>query len=560
MKLVECVPNFSEGRDKSILDAIAQEIKSIEAVSLLDVDPGSDTNRTVFTFVGTPEGIEEAAFVAIKKASEIIDMREQKGSHPRMGATDVCPFVPVNDVTMDDCIEIANKVGKRVGEELGIPIYLYEYAATKPEWKTLANIRKGEYEALPKKMKDPDFKPNYGPAEFNAKAGATAVGAREFLIAYNINLNTKDKKIAKDIALDLKRKGRFKRDENGIRLKDEDGNYLREEKGFKNCKAIGWYVDEFGCAQISINLTNYKVTNLYQVFDKASELAIEKGYRVTGSEVVGLVPKDAIIKTGLHYLKKQKKVDYKYQLIDEQYKGIPEREIVNIAVKTLGLNDVTEFDADEKIIEYRIKRDSTKNYLVDLTVEDFAHELSSDSQAPGGGSVAALSGSLSAALVAMVATLSYNLKHTKDKSILQELDKIGTEAQELKRKYLDLIDKDTDAFNKYMASRKKGKEAREKAAQEMTNVPFQTLKFTEDLVKIADRISEIGNQNAVSDAAVAAINANAAAKGGFMNVKINLDAIQDEDFKQNILKKSEEILARVDKKALEIERRVTAKL
>ena len=554
---MECVPNFSEGSDKSILDSIAAVIKEVEDVNLLDVDPGSDTNRTVFTFVGEPEQVVEAAFQAIKKAADLIDMSTHKGAHPRMGATDVCPFVPVSNMNMDECVEYSKKLAKRVGEELNIPVYLYGNSATKEEWQNLANVRKGEYEALPKKMKKDYWKPDFGPHEFNKKAGATAVSAREFLIAYNINLNTKDKKIAKDIAYDIREKGRFKRKENGKRIKGKDGEYLRENGLFDNCRAIGWYVDDFKCAQISINLTNYKVTNLCDVFDAASERAIKKGYRVTGSEIVGLVPKKAIIDTGLHYLNKQHKVGYKYQLMDHMNKGIPEREIVDVAIKSLGLNDVTQFKPEEKIIEYRIRKESPKDFLADMQVNDFVHELSSDSPAPGGGSVAALSGSLSAALTAMVSSLSYKIKFKKN---LDDIENIGIKAQELKRRYLDLIDLDTDAFNKYMSVSKKNKKAKLEAAKDMTRVPFDTLKLTRELVDLADKISGIGNQNAISDAGVAAIMANAAAKAAFLNVKINIASINDENFVKKIMEKSNKILSEVDKLALSIENKVNKKL
>jgi len=343
MKIVECVPNFSEGRDLKIIDQITDTIKSVRGAFLLDVDPGADTNRTVVTFVGEPEAAIEAAFQAIKKASEIIDMSKHKGAHARMGATDVCPFVPVSGVTMDDCVEYAHRLGKRVGEELGIPIYFYEYAATKPEWQNLAEVRKGEYEALPQKMKDPYWKPDFGPQKFNAKTGATAISAREFLIAYNINLNSRDKKKAHDLALSIREKGRLKRDKNNKIVKDNDGNKLRQSGLFTHCKAVGWFIDEYNRAQISINLTNYKITPPHLVLEKVRELAKEKGIQVTGSELVGLIPKEAILVAGKYYLKQM-----------GESAGIPEKMIIETAVQSMGLDDLGEFDINEKVIEYAI--------------------------------------------------------------------------------------------------------------------------------------------------------------------------------------------------------------
>jgi len=557
-KIVECVPNFSEGRDKDIINQITNEIKEVEDTILMDVDPGEDTNRTVVTFVGTPEGVKKAAFNAIKKASELIDMSQHKGAHPRMGATDVCPFIPVKGVTMDDCVEIANEVGKKVGEELAIPIYLYEYAATKKERKNLANIRRGEYEALPDKMEGENFKPDYGPHKFNKKSGATVIGAREFLIAYNINLNTKDAKAAKDIALEIRERGRAKRrEEDGKIIRDDNGNTVRTKGKFKNVKAIGWYVEDFKTAQISINLTNYKNTNMYHVFDAAQKEAQKRGYRVTGSELVGLVPKEAILEAGKYYLKKQNKICKKYMQIKGQSRGIPEKNIIDVAVKSLGLNDVTNFKADEKIIEYKIKKVQSKKRLAEMKINDFSDELSTDSPAPGGGSVAALSGVLSAGLSSMVANLTYDYKY---KNIKDEMEKIAIEGQKLKRKYLDLIDKDTDVFNKYISVNKKNKKEKEKAAKNMTEIPFETLKLTKKLMELASVIAEKGNPNAVSDAAVAAIMAQSTAEGAFLNVKINLPAVNDKEFVKNIKEKSENILKDIKEEKERIVNKVIDKL
>ena len=387
MKLIECVPNFSEGRDRAVIDAIAAEIAASPGAVLLDVDPGAATNRTVVTFIGEPDAVEEAAFRAIKKAAATIDMTRHRGEHPRLGATDVCPFVPVAGATMEDCVEIAKRLGKRVGEELGIPVYLYEAAATRPERKSLADIRKGEYEALADRMKDASFAPDFGPARFNPRSGATVIGAREFLIAYNVNLNTRDKKLANAIAGALREAGTSKR--------GADGTTTSVPGRFKECRAVGWYIEEFGRAQISINLTNYKVTPLHEVFDAACEEAAKLGLRVTGSELVGLIPREALLAAGDHYLAKQGKTN-----------GVPEKERVHVAVLSLGLSELGPFTPSLKVIEYRYA--GGPSGLVAMPLRDFADELSSHSPAPGGGSVAALCGALSASLTAMVAALTWS--------------------------------------------------------------------------------------------------------------------------------------------------------
>ena len=539
MKIVECVPNFSEGRDQKILDAIADSIRAVDGTTLLDVDPGADTNRTVFTFVGDPESIVVAAFQAIKKAAELIDMSKHKGAHPRMGATDVCPFVPVSDMTMDECVELAKKLGKRVGEELQIPVYLYEYAATKPEWKNLAVVRQGEYEALPDKMNDPEWKPDFGPQKFNSTAGATAISAREFLIAYNINLNTRDKKKAHDLALSIREKGRFKRDKNKKIIKDENGKKLRVKGLFTNCKAVGWYIDEYRRAQISINLTNYKVTPPHLVLEKVRELAREKGLRVTGSELVGLIPKAAIIEAGRYYLAKL-----------GESTGIPEKMIIETAIQSMGLDDLTEFDINEKVIEYAIKK---KDNLINFNLSEFCDELSSDSPAPGGGSVAALCSALSGSLSAMVSNLTFGKKGYE--SVWQDTVELADRGQKVKETSLDLIDRDTEAFYKMMAALRLPQKSEEdkleykKAVQQATKnailIPMETMKFSLEAVNLAESISKIGNKNAISDAGVAAITANAAAKAAYLNIKINMPGIEDEKFKFDIMTKAEELLDRI---------------
>ncbi|MFO7889243.1 MAG: glutamate formimidoyltransferase [bacterium] len=535
MKIVECVPNFSEGRDPQIIDQITGEIEQVEDVTLLDVDPGKDTNRTVVSFVGSPEGVVEAAFQAIDKAAEVIDMSTHSGAHARMGATDVCPFVPVSGVTMEDCVELSKQLGKRVGEELGIPVYLYEKSATKPERENLADIRKGEYEALPKKLKDPEFEPDFGPAEFNKKAGATVIGAREFLIAYNINLNTRRKKLAKEIALTIREKGRYKRDENRKIVRDKDGKKLRVPGKFEYCKAVGWYMEDFGRAQISMNLTNYKVSPPHKVFDECCKLAADLGVRVTGSELVGLIPLQALKEAGRYFLRKQGKTT-----------GVPESELIHIAVLSMGLSDLYPFEKDKKIIEYQIKR---KDSLVGMKGEDFIDLLSTDSPAPGGGSVAALCGSMSTALTSMVCALTHNKKGYRDKN--EKMDETGAKAQELKEQFTADVDRDTDSFNKIMNAfklPKKGeenkkirKQAIQKATKEATMVPFGVLEQCKKSSELARIVVEEGNRNSISDAGVAALTARAAAEGAYLNVKINLQDIEDQDFKKKTLKEAEEI-------------------
>ena len=524
MKLVECVPNFSEGRDQATLDAIAAAIRAMSGVSLLDVDPGADTHRTVFTFVGSPDAAVEAAFQAIKIASQLIDMRQHTGAHPRMGATDVCPFVPLEGMTMEDCAALARRLGARVGEELGIPIYLYEHAASRPERQNLADIRAGEYEALPEKMTRPDFAPDFGPAEFNARAGVTAIGAREFLVAYNINLNTADVKKARKIAFPLREKGTARR-EKGRLVRDEQGEIIYDPGLFKHCKATGWYLPEHDITQVTMNLTNFREAPVHEVFDQAVALAEKIGVRVTGSEIVGLVPLEAMLAAGRHYLLKQK-----------ANPGIPEHQIIDMAIRSLGLSDLTPFDPDKKIIEHRVKRTGR---LVDQTVEGFLDELSSDSPAPGGGSVAALSASLAAALTAMVAALTHDKKGFKD--VRPEMAEVGERAQRLKAHFRDVVDLDTDAFNAVMDAFRLPKGTDDEAATRAaaileankgaTRVPFELMRtVTEELPPLIEAVIARGNPNSLSDAGVAALHARAAVEGAYYNVLINLDGLGDEAF------------------------------
>ena len=554
MKIVECVPNFSEGRDLKIIDQITNAIKSVKGAFLLDVDPGADTNRTVVTFVGDPDSAMEAAFQAIKKASQLIDMSKHHGAHPRMGATDVCPFVPVSGVTMDDCVEYAKKVGKRVGEELGIPIYLYEYAASKPEWKNLAEIRKGEYEGLAAREGDKYWNPDFGPNKFNAKSGATAISAREFLIAYNINLNSRDKKKAHDLAISIREKGRFKRDTTGKLVKDKNGNKILQSGLFKHCKAVGWYIDEYNRAQISINLTNYKITPPHLVLEKVRELAKEKGIQVTGSELVGLISKEAVLMAGKYYLN---------QLGESA--GIPEKMIIETAVQSMGLDDLSSFDINEKVIEYAI---AEKDNLVNMTITEFSDELSTDSPAPGGGSVAALCSSMSGALSAMVSNLTFGKKGYE--KVWNEAKVLAETSQHIKERSIDAIDKDTQAFYDMMdAARLPKKTEEEKKIRNTTIqlttknailVPMETLQIALEAVELSEKVAKIGNKNALSDAGVAAITANAAAKSAYLNVKINMGSIEDEKYKFDTLTQADELLEKINNIALKVEKEVKKKV
>ncbi len=538
-RIIECVPNFSEGRDPSVINAIAKEIESVAGVKLLDIDQGYAANRTVFTFAGEPEAVKLAAMKAIKKATELIDMTKHKGEHPRIGACDVVPFVPISGVSMEECVQIAHEVGKWVAEELKVPVYMYEEAATRPERKSLPNIRKGEYEGLPEKLKDPEWYPDYGKPEFNPKSGAYVIGAREFLIAYNVNLNTKDKRLANNIAKRIR--------ETGYTIKDEKGETKQIPGLLPYVRAIGWYIDEYGIAQISINLTNYKKTPLWKVFETCVEEAQKEGLRVTGSEIVGLVPKDALLEVGRYYLKKQGKNT-----------GIPEKEIIHIAIKSLGLNDVAKFEPEKKIIEYLLENPE-KSKLQNMTLREFADELSTDSPAPGGGSVSALSGALSAALTSMVANLTHGKKGYEDVKDLME--EVSNEAQTLKDTLIRIIDEDTQAFNRVMSAfslPKKTEEeikirdvAIEKASQEATLVPLKVMELSEKLVEIAKKIAEKGNKNALSDAGCALIQARSACEGAYLNVMINLKSLKDENFKKEVSRKAESILMSVRKEVEE---------
>ncbi|MGA9596251.1 MAG: glutamate formimidoyltransferase [Acidimicrobiia bacterium] len=516
MQLIECVPNFSEGRDRSVIDRITAEIIRVPGAILLDVDPGADTNRTVVTFVGDRDAVAEAAFRSIVRAAELIDMRHHHGAHPRMGATDVCPFVPVSGVTMDECIALAREVGARVGEH-GIPVYLYEHAAFEGR-RSLADARRGQYEGLAERSDSPD----YGPAH-NAGAGATAIGAREFLIAYNVNLNTTDRRMAHEIAQAIRELGTPRRDETGRIVKDAEDNTVFIPGRFRECKAVGWYLEEYRRAQVSINLTDYNVTSLQDVFDACRREAAARGMRVTGSELVGLVPKAALLAAGDHYLRMQ-----------GQTSGVSERRRLETAVISLGLDELGPFDLAEKVIEYRVE---TPARLAALSVTDLLDELSSDSPAPGGGSVAALCGALSSSLTAMVAALTH-AKRGWERS-RQSMEQLGCEAQQLDTWFTAAIDRDTDAFNNMLAARRLQKQSAEEQAIRLESiaaanleaalVPLEVLEHSVTALELSLRVATAGNPNSVSDAGVAAICAEAAARGASLNVRINLPGLAEDE-------------------------------
>ncbi len=578
-RIVECVPNFSEGRDKSVIDQITAEITAVNGTELLSCEMGADVNRTVVTFIGSPEAVAEAAFRAIKKAAALIDMRNHKGAHPRMGATDVCPFVPVNGVTMDDCVEISREVGKRVGEELGVPVYLYEASASKPEWQSLANIRTGEYEGLEARSSEDYWRPDFGPV-FNASSGATAIGAREFLIAYNITLNTRETQLAMDIAFELREKGRSVRTGNiepvymrGDLVKYREGHYpsgscdfvgktweetceyIQSEHGydikallkahgsnaenpigwsvkqpgkFTHVRAIGWYVEEYKRAQITINFTNYKITPPHVVVDAAREAAARRGVIVTGCEIVGLVPFQWIYEAGKYYLRKQGKSA-----------GVPVADVIECAIFSLGLNDVAPFDPAEKILGLPAEAASA---LVAMKTSELVHEVSRDTPAPGGGSIAALSGSLGAALASMVSNLTIGKKGYE--AVQDDLLALAEKAQVIKDQLLVAVDADTDAFNDYMtatrlpkstaAEKEKRSAAIQAGLKTAVNVPLTTAQLSFQAMEVCAEAAEKGNVNSVTDAGVGAQTAYGGVVGAVLNVLINLPQITDADYKKEM--------------------------
>jgi glutamate formiminotransferase/formiminotetrahydrofolate cyclodeaminase len=606
-KLIECVPNFSEGQRPEIIKLITDEIEKVEGARLLDVDPGYDMNRTVVTFIGSPEAVKTAAFNSIKKASELIDMSKHKGSHPRMGATDVCPFVPVSGVTTEECIELSKEVAKKVGEELGIPIYLYEKSAAKPERENLAKIRQGEYEALEEKLKKPEWKPDFGPQKFNAKAGATVIGVREFLIAYNINLNTRESKNATDIAFELREKGRSARkgsdgsfyyksediikyekgnypcgdcdfigktinetidhcktkhnydladilEQHGINPEKAEGQSVKKPGKFKHAKAIGWMVPNYDRAQISINLTNYKVTSMQHVLEEARKLAMERGLVVTGSEIVGMVPYPALLETGKFYLRNQ-----------HRSIGVPVKDILNTAVQSLGLNDVSEFKIEERVLGLP---KNSENALVELKLNDFVDEVSRESPAPGGGSIAALAGALGASLSSMVSNLTANKRGSED--VDEVLNKAAEECQEIKSALVKAIDEDTNAFNAYMNARRlsnktaEEKKAREDAMQaglkQAVMVPLNTAKQSFRAIEIAEDVAKNGNPNSITDVGVGAQSAYTGVLGGIYNVLINLKDIKEQKFVDEMKKTCAELKTNAQKKLNDVLGLVESKL
>ncbi|HQC50718.1 MAG: Methenyltetrahydrofolate cyclohydrolase [bacterium ADurb.Bin270] len=554
MKLVECVPNFSEGRDAAVIEAISDAIKSISGVALLDVDPGKATNRTVYTFAGAPDDVVEAAFQAIKKGTSLIDMRKHKGEHARQGACDVCPFVPISDVTMAECVALSNRLAKRVGDELGIPVYLYAEAAKVPERKRLPDIRSGEYEALEEKLKKPEWKPDFGPAKFNPSAGATVIGARNFLIAYNINLNTKNVKLAKDIAFEIRESGKLKRDENGNKILGPDGVALREPGIFKNLQGTGWIIPEYGRAQITLNILDTETTPVHLVYDKCCELAEKLGCRVTGSEVVGMIPRKVLRDAGIYFLKKQGSTT-----------GISDDGIIHNGIISLGLSDIAPFDSKQKIIEERFVNEKP---LLSMTLEAFAKELSSNSPAPGGGSIAALAGAMSAGLTSMVAALSFEKKGLE--ALKPEMEEIGCEAQKIMNSQLSSIDDDTSAFNAIMDAMRMPKESDEQkslrkaaiteATKRATLEPFRVLERSVPSLELAARVAKKGNQSSLSDAGVAALMAHSAAIGAYYNVLINLSGIDDKKWCDDVKSRATDLLKKADDLASKIREGMMDKL
>lgn len=555
-QIIECVPNFSEGRDRAVIDAITAEIEKGGEVSLLDVDPGEATNRTVVTFVGEPEAVCEAAFRGIRKAAELIDMRNHHGAHPRMGATDVCPLIPVSGITLEECAELARKLAKRVSDELGIPTYCYEAAAFTPERKNLAVCRAGEYEALPEKMNHEGKGPDFGDRPYDedaARTGATTIGARDFLIAVNYNLNTTSTRRANAIAFDVREKGRPMREGGkvtGKPVKDADGNVVMIPGTLKGTKAIGWFIDEYGIAQVSMNITNMRETPLHKAFDEVCAKAAARGVRVTGAEIVGLVPKSALIDAGKHYLRMQ-----------QRSLGIPEEEIIRIAVKSMGLDDLKPFKPEEKVIEYMLEAGKEKTrQLTDMTLTAFADETSSESPAPGGGSISAYMGALGAALGTMVANLSAHKAGWDDR--WEEFSDAAEKGRHIQDRLIALVDEDTEAFNRIMDvfAMPKGtpeeKAARSAALQEATlyatQVPLRTMKTSFEAFQLLEEMARKGNPASVSDVGVGALAARSAVFGAWLNVKINAAGLKDREKADAILAEAEKIADEAAKRETEI--------
>ncbi len=531
-RIIECVPNFSEGRDMSAIKQITDVIESVEKVKLLDVDPGKDTNRTVVTFVGEPEAVAEAAFLAVKKASEVIDMSKHKGEHPRMGATDVCPFIPVSGITMEETVLIARKVAERIGNELGIPVFCYENAAFKDERRNLAACRSGEYEGLEKKLAGPEWKPDFGPAVFNKKSGATAVGARDFLVAFNVNLNTTSTRRANAIAFDVREKGRD--------IIKENGEKINIPGTLKSVKAIGWYIEEYGIAQISMNLTNIPVTPVHIAFDEVCRKAEARGIRVTGSELVGLIPLKSLLDAGKYFLEKQ-----------QRSSGVPDEELIKIAVKSMGLSELHHFRPEEKIIEY-VMEDSKEQRLIAMSLCQFMNSVASESPAPGGGSVSAYMGALGSALGTMVANLSGHKKGWDDR--WQEFSEWAVKGKGIQNELLSLVDADTEAYNMIIQARRMPKsteeevksrnEAVQNAYKEAILVPLRVMETAFSGFDLIRNMVEKGNPSSVSDAAVGSLALLAAINGAYLNVRINSSGVNDQNFITSVISKGSSIVSK----------------
>jgi len=534
-QLIECVPNFSEGRDPAVIKLITDAIEAVEGVKLLDVDPGAATNRTVVTFVGEPAAVTEAAFQAIRKACEAIDMSKHTGEHPRMGATDVCPLIPIANISMEETADWARRLGERVGRELNLPIYLYEAAASSPERQNLAVIRAGEYEGLPEKLANPDWKPDFGPAKFNAKSGATVIGARDFLIAYNVNLNTTSVRRANSVAFDVRENGRVLNDPaTGKPMKDASGEPLRQAGTLKGVKAIGWYIEEYGVAQVSMNITDIRATPLHLAFEECRKSADRRGMRVTGSELVGLVPLGVMLEAGKFFLRKQ-----------QRSVGVGEAELLKIAVKSMGLDELAAFDPQQKIIEYNLEKGdpANANKLVKMDLVAFANETASESPAPGGGSISAYVGALGASLATMVANLSSHKRGWDER--WEEFSDAAERGQKIKDALLRTVDEDTDAFKLIMAAfglpntTPEEKTARKAAIQAATRkaieVPFKVMKLAFESFPLIKQMVETGNPNSITDAGVGALCARAAVRGAYMNVQVNTSGLNDKEYAGEVL-------------------------
>ncbi len=557
-QIIECVPNFSEGRDLSIIKQITDVIESVKGIRLLNVDPGYATNRTVVTFVGEPEQVVEAAFRAIQRASELIDMRYHKGEHPRFGATDVCPLVPISDISMEETVEYARKLAKRVGNALNIPVYCYEFAAFEEKRRSLANCRAGEYEGLAEKMKTAEWQPDFGPAVFNERSGASAIGARNFLIAYNVNLNTTSVRLANSIAFDIREAGRVKREGDPITGKivtDENGEPIRIPGTLKKVRAIGWFIKEYGIAQISINLTDITITSVHQAFDEVCERARDRGIRVTGSELIGMIPLQAMLDAGKYFLQKQ-----------HRSIGIPDHEIIKIAVKSLGLDELAPFDPGKRIIEYFLE--DKDNKLIDLSLSEFVHETASDSPAPGGGSVAAYVGAMGAALGTMVANLTSHKRGWDH--CWEEFSQWAEKGKVIYEELLKLADKDTEAFNQIMEAFKLPKESsaeitiRKNAIQAATKnaieIPFRVMQLSYNSMEIIEAMAKIGNPNSVTDAGVGALCASTAVSGAYLNILTNASGFGDKESIRQILGEAELLDSQVKTRCEMIQSVVRGKL